>query len=117
MKEQNKEQAKNKKIKKGYVYIYKPDHKYSKTKKGWIFEHRAVVEDFLKRGLKSRECVHHIDFNKTNNKISNLMVFKTQNLHAKFHTKIKQFGITNPIRKTIKDRWINLKQRKKGELL
>ena len=93
------------KIKKGYILIYKPDHKYSKTKKGWILEHRAVVEDFIKRELKRGECVHHIDFDKKNNKIENLMIFKTQSDHMKFHTKIKQFGITNPILRQIEKRW------------
>lgn len=94
-----------KKISKGYVLIYKPNHKYSKTKKGWILHHRAVVEDYLKRGLKSCEVVHHIDFHKTNNKISNLMLFKNQKEHMKMHTKIKQFGITQPIKRKILNRW------------
>jgi hypothetical protein len=93
------------KNKRGYILIYKPDHKYSKTKKGWILEHRAVVEDFLKRGLKSGECIHHIDENKKNNKIDNLMLFKNHKKHMSFHVKIKQFGMTNPIKRQIKNRW------------
>ncbi len=95
----------NKKIKSGYVEIFKPDHKYSKTKNGWILEHRVVVEDFLKRGLKSGECIHHLDENKQNNKIENLMLFKSHAKHSSFHTKIKQFGFTNPILRQIKKRW------------
>ena len=97
-----------KKIKGGYVFIYKPDHKYSKTKQGWIFEHRSVVEDFLKRGLKG-ECIHHIDENKQNNKIENLMLFKSNKEHSSFHTKIRQFGMTNPIKRQIENRWENIK--------
>ena len=87
--------------------IYKPGHKYSKTKKGkgWIFEHRAVVEDFIKRGLERPECIHHIDGNKKNNNIDNLMLFKNHAQHMKFHSKIKQFGFTTPILKQIKERW------------
>ena len=96
-----------KKNKKGYVLIYKPDHKYSKTKKGWILEHRAVVEDFLKRGLKSLECVHHLNGDKINNNINNLMLFKNNAEHQKFHAKIKQFGFTTPILKQIEKRWKN----------
>lgn len=92
-------------IRKGYVWIYKPDHKYSKTRKGWIFEHRAVVEDFIKRSLKREECIHHINMHKRDNKIENLMLFKSHKDHMKFHTKIKQFGMTSPILKQIKDRW------------
>ncbi len=97
---------KEKKIdKKGYVFIYKLDHKYSKTKRGWIPEHRAVVEDFIKRRLKKGECVHHLDENKENNKIENLMLFKSHREHAKFHVRVKQFGFTNPILREIKNRW------------
>lgn len=92
-------------IRKGYVWIYKPDHKYSKTRKGWIFEHREVVEDFIKRALKSGECVHHINMKKKDNRIENLMIFKNNSEHQKFHVKIRQFGMTNPIRKQIENRW------------
>lgn len=91
--------------KKGYVLIYKLDHKYSQTKQGWIYEHRAVVEDFLKRGLKSHECVHHIDGHKKNNKIENPMLFPNEKEHQKFHNKVKQFGYTRPILKQISERW------------
>ena len=94
-----------KRIKREYVWIYKPDHKYSQTKKGWIFEHRAVVEDFIKRSLKSGECVHHINMKKKDNRIENLMIFKSNSEHLKFHNKLRQFGMTNPILKQIKDRW------------
>ena len=45
-------QKRNRLDQKGYVLIYKPDHKYSETKKGWIYEHRAKVEDFIKQALK-----------------------------------------------------------------
>ena len=100
---------KKKKIKAGYVLIYKPDHKYSQTKKGWIFEHRAVVEDFLKRRLKFGECIHHISKNKKNNKIENLMVFKSYKEHSSFHNKVKQFGFTNPVLRQIKNRWKKIK--------
>lgn len=36
--------------------------------------HRQVMENFLGRPLLKDEHVHHIDFNKTNNNISNLVV-------------------------------------------
>ena len=91
--------------KKGYVLIYKPDHKYSKKKKGWIYEHRSIVEDFLNRRLKKGECIHHIDKNKQNNKIENLMLFKSHSEHSSFHNDIRQFGFTNPTLKKIKERW------------
>jgi len=94
-----------KKNPKGYVSIHKLDHKYSKTKTGWIKKHRAVVEDFLKRALKPGEVVHHINEIKDDNRIENLMLFKNQREHSSFHTKIRQFGMTTPIRRQIENRW------------
>lgn len=96
--------------KKGYVLVYKPDHKYSNTKNGWIREHRAVVEDFIKRKLEKGECIHHIDGDKTNNQIGNLMLFKNHKEHSSFHNKIRQFGFTNPVLRQIRDRWKNQKK-------
>lgn len=82
----------NKKIK-GYNFI--------KVKKEWIQEHRLNAEKKLKRKLTKSEKVHHIDLNKENNKISNLMLFPNQEEHQKFHLKLKQFGLTNPMKRQI----------------
>ena len=71
---------------KGYVEI--------KIEK-WILEHVYIVETFLNRKL-TKEVVHHDNFDKTFNNISNLTLFPNQTAHAKFHRQIRQFGITNP---------------------
>lgn len=89
----------------GYIRVYKPKHKYSQTRKGWILQHREVVENFLKRSLGGGECVHHIDFDKSNNDIKNLMLFKDNSKHQSFHRKLQQFGLTNNLRKQIENRW------------
>lgn len=52
--------------------------------------HRIVAEKMLGRKLKKGEVVHHIDGNKTNNKPENLMIFKSQSEHAKFHMLLKK---------------------------
>lgn len=96
--------------KKGYVLIYKPDHKYSKPKKGWISEHRAVVEDFIERRLRKGWCIHHIDEDKQNNKIENLMIFRSHKAHSAFHNKVRQFGFTNPIKRQIGNKWEKFKK-------
>jgi hypothetical protein len=88
---------------KGYVFIYMPEHPFAK--KGYVQEHRIVVEKFIGRYLTKEEVVHHLDEVKDNNKIENLMLFKNQKEHMKFHTKIKQVGMTTPIRRQIKNRW------------
>ena len=59
----------------GYVRIFKPDHPKCQ-KNGYILEHRLVMEEFLGRYVDSDERIHHIDYNKTNNKIENLHLCK-----------------------------------------
>ena len=81
----------------GYVLIY--------TDKGYIPEHRLVIEKHLGRKLTSDETVHHIDFNKQNNKIDNLMLFPTKLSHTRFHQKLRQHGLTNPMIRQIENRW------------
>jgi len=57
----------------GYISI--------KTKKGWMLEHRYLMEQKLHRKLKSREHVHHKDGNPGNNVLSNLVVCKNLRDH------------------------------------
>lgn len=68
-----------------------------KVKGKWILEHRYVMEEYLNRKLKDDEKVHHIDFNKLNNEIDNLVIMDNK-FHNHFHRQIKQFGYTTPRR-------------------
>lgn len=72
----------------------------------WRLEHKYIVEQFIDRKLKKEEVIHHINEIKTDNRISNLMLFNNQREHSKFHNKVKQFGLTNPIIKQINNRWL-----------
>ena len=83
----------------GYIYI--------KVGLQFIPEHRLVVEEFLGRTLTKEEVIHHLDSNRINNELDNLMLFNTQKEHASFHRKIKQFGYTRPILRQIENRWQN----------
>jgi len=56
---------------KGYVMIYKPEHPNS-YEDGCIPEHRYIMSQHLKRTLKKGEVVHHINGDKTDNRIENL---------------------------------------------
>lgn len=49
-------------------------------------EHRVVMEKHLGRSLNKDEEVHHIDRDKLNNRILNLMLI-SRSLHAQFHTR------------------------------
>jgi hypothetical protein len=57
----------------GYVLIYNPDHP-SCTKKGYVLEHRLIMEKFIGRYLRGNEVVHHRNKIKDDNKIENLEI-------------------------------------------
>ena len=71
----------------GYIEIYAPDHPH-KNKRNCIYEHQLVMEKHIGRYLEKGEVVHHIDFDKTNNDISNLMLM-TNSEHVKYHSKLR----------------------------
>jgi hypothetical protein len=67
----------------GYILIYKPKHPFAN--KGYVFEHRLVIEQILGRYLKPEERVHHINGVKDDNRPKNLMYFANESDHQKYH--------------------------------
>ena len=53
----------------GYWYIYSPYHPNC-TKKGYVAEHRLVAEKMIGRFINKDEDVHHINGNKTDNRVN-----------------------------------------------
>lgn len=72
----------------GYISIRMPDH--PKAVNGYIFEHVWVMENVLGRYLEDGECVHHINFIKTDNGAENLMLFKNNSDHQKYHAYMRR---------------------------
>lgn len=66
-----------------YWYCRIPDHPNA-TELGYVFLHRALMENKLGRLLTSDEVVHHKDGNKKNNDISNLELMDRRS-HARLH--------------------------------
>jgi len=56
-----------------------------------VLEHRHVMEVNIGRKLKPSEDVHHINGNKTDNRIENLHLFKSRSDHMYFH-KMKELN-------------------------
>lgn len=67
-----------------YNYIICFQHPNAIPRNGYVLEHRFLKEKEIGRVLNSDEVVHHIDGNKKNNSLDNLVVM-TQNEHARLH--------------------------------
>lgn len=72
----------------GYVYV-RIDGKY-------VLEHRAKMAEYIGRPLTKKEVVHHINGNKSDNRIENLELFTSQAEHIKMEGHIlgKKYKVT-----------------------
>lgn len=90
---------------KGYVRVLMPDH--PSNIKGYIYEHRAVIEHYLRRYLNKWETVHHINEVKSDNRVENLFLC-THPEHSAIHREGKR-----PSQDHRDKLRANMKQRKK----
>ena len=73
-----------------YVYIA-PDHPFfcMVRRASRVLEHRLVMAEHIGRSLKVGEVVHHIDGNRLNNNINNLMLLPSPAHHSSY-TQLQQ---------------------------
>jgi len=72
---------------KGYVLVWSPTHPLANGR-GYVFEHRLVMEAHVGRTLLPTEVCHHINGIRDDNRIDNLMLFNANAEHVnKFHGK------------------------------
>lgn len=68
----------------GYILIHAPDHPEA-TERGYMLEHRLVMEHVLGRRLTAEEVVHHKDEHKDHNWPGNLQLYASQAEHNGMH--------------------------------
>ena len=72
----------------GYIYIFSPEHP-NRTKDNYICEHRLVMEKKLSRYLDKKEIVHHMNHNRLDNRVDNLMLLPSIGKHNGEHPKVR----------------------------
>lgn len=55
------------------------------TNKNYLFEHELIVSTYLGKINVNNYTIHHLDRIRSNNDIHNLLVFKTNSDHKRFH--------------------------------
>src|SRR3990167_5805932 len=70
--------------KRGYVYIKSPNHPFCNAK-GYVFEHRLIMENYLGRYLSKVEVIHHLNGRKQDNRIENLRLYINHKEHVRNH--------------------------------
>jgi len=76
----------------GYRVIYLPEHPAAMKNENWngfVYEHIVVAEKSLGRRLFSDEVCHHLDGNRGNNCVENILVLSRAQ-HTKLHEWLKR---------------------------
>lgn len=70
----------------------KDRHLHRCTKRGECPEHVFVFEGYLGRRLAPEEVVHHVNYDKLDNRIENLILFPSNEAHRAYHVYIEKVG-------------------------
>jgi len=68
----------------GYLWEHCSKHPFA-DKRGYVLQHRLVMEKYIKRFLDQKEIVHHLNEKRDDNRIENLELLKNLGEHNKLH--------------------------------
>lgn len=68
----------------GRTFLRLPNHSMADTR-GYVYRYRLVASEIVRRPLSREEHVHHIDGNTENDIPDNLLLFRTNSDHVKYH--------------------------------
>jgi hypothetical protein len=66
----------------GYVMLFRPDHPHANNK-GYVFEHRLMMETKIGRLLEPEEVVHHKNDDPSDNRIDNFHLYPSNADHKR----------------------------------
>ncbi len=74
-----------KQFKNGYPVTFLPDHPRASSI-GYVFDHVLEIEKSIDRCPTRKEPIHHIDFNRSNSDIDNLVLCSSHRDHGMIHS-------------------------------
>jgi len=76
----------------GYTYLHRPDHPHA-NQRGYVAEHRLIVEEVLGKTLPRDAVVHHHNGDRADNRPCNLVVCPDQAYHIFIHNRMRRFEL------------------------